>query len=293
MASEAESTELSVPETHPERTPLADLRANAMSVPVETMQRALAEFVERDTTFRAWLLSQLTEGVHFGFPPGVTVSETDQRKWVAKPSLYKSGAERVVLVMGLRAEFDSDMQTWEQLGKPTNTFFRRCRLFSRSTGELIGEGSGARQLGEKKMTSPNASIKMANKAAQVDAVLNIYGLSDLFTQDTEDRIAHENPVADANAPTAPPREDRVALETVTALGDEWKSAVAGENPTKGEWTEFVAKATGRTFGVFKVAEWTKADVAAVRRALGIPQPEELPPATQQENLFGETHAHAE
>ena len=56
----------------------------------------------------------------------------------------------------------------------------------------------------------NASIKMAQKAAKVDAVLNGWGLSDLFTQDLEDLKEEAiQPEQVANAPKSASRGDRI------------------------------------------------------------------------------------
>lgn len=164
---------------------LSDLRSMAMAAPVDLMRQGLAEYEERRRAFRAWLQGQLKSGVHYGYPPGVSQSKQDDKKWRSKPSLYKAGAGFVADLMGLRAEFSTDVDTWRMLGEPKETLVRLCRLYSRATGELIGEGTGARKVGDKSMNL-NASLKMADKSALVAAVINTYGLSDLYTQDIED-----------------------------------------------------------------------------------------------------------
>lgn len=185
----------------PKQTALADLRAASLSVPVEVMQRALAEYKERREEFRAWLKEQLVEGIHYGFAPGceprlnasgeVLIYQKDRTfkaypktQWQAKPSLYKAGADFICDLLGVQPKFEADMDAWQQLGAQAGTFVMRCSLISKSTNEVIGEGRGVRKEGQKGGDANNA-IKMAQKAAKVDAVLNAYGLSDLFTQDRD------------------------------------------------------------------------------------------------------------
>jgi hypothetical protein len=152
-------------------------------LPVEEQQLALAAYDETRNTFLAWLQTHLVEGIHFGFPPGCSPKQADPLQWQAKPSLYKSGALLVCDLLKLRAEYDSDLATWEMMGKPKDSFIRKCTLYSHDTGAKLGEGSATFTIGEKCMQM-NASIKMADKRALVAAVLNtVTGLADLFTQD--------------------------------------------------------------------------------------------------------------
>ncbi len=206
---------------HKPGTALADIREQAMSVPVDVMRDGLAEYKEQRDTFREWLLRQLIEGVHFGFPPGCQPVWDDrpdgryyksgknwnhESVWRPKPSLYEAGANFICDLMGWRDECDADMQTWEQLGKPSGSMVRKCNLYARTTNKFIATGTGARVNGDKYMDL-NASIKMADKSARVAAVKNALGLSDLFTQDEPGapRPPNEAPDQRADAPKVAPR----------------------------------------------------------------------------------------
>ena len=79
-----------------------------------------------------------------------------------------------------------------------------------SKGELLGEGLGVFAVGEKKMQA-NAALKMAEKRAMVDAVLNTLGIADLFSQDLEDAAAEAQP-----APAADPAPDFLERQNVRA-----------------------------------------------------------------------------
>lgn len=210
------STELSVPQ---QRTALADLRSHAMSCDIETMQAGLAEYAERRSTFRQWLLSQMVEGVHFGFPPGCRPSNVDPKQWRAKPSLYKAGAELVIDLMDLRQEYHPDLDGQKMIAGPQDVgvCVYKCKLSYRRTGEVAGEGIGAGKVGAKS-ADHNKAIKDCQKRGMVAAVLNTYGLSDLFTQDIEDgesKPEAEPPEPRDEAPKAQPRAERVTPQELS------------------------------------------------------------------------------
>lgn len=259
---------------------LADLRERAMQVPIEQMQRGLAEFKERRDCFRKWLKEQLREGVHYGYPPKLQPKFNEdgdmlvwtkgrdgekghnevvpKESWRAKPSLYKAGADFVCELMGAREEYKADMEAWQQMGAVKGTFVMCCRLFSRETGKFLGEGLGARKVGQKG-GDENNSIKMAKKSAKVDAVLNVYGLSDLFTQDLEDMTAdpprHDNPAHDADAPSVPPRGERVTKEDVGYLGELYKKTRPKSQLNREAYWEWVESVIGPGKG--KTESWTR------------------------------------
>lgn len=227
--------EVEPPAEPPKCSSLVDLRQNAMALPAENMKFALAEYEDRRKTFREWLRGQLVEGIHYGYPPGTEPKYDGQgrllmyskggwkvaneKQWKPKPSLYKAGADFMVDLMGLRPEYAADIDAWTQGGSVNGTFVFRCNLVSKSTGEVVGEGYGANKVGKNR--DENAAIKMAKKSAKVAAVLDAYGLADLFTQDTEDGAGqppkHPNPEADPKAPATQTRTQRVSKEELANL----------------------------------------------------------------------------
>lgn len=275
-----ESTELTTvePSTPPSQA-LTDLRSQAMAtMSPEAMQQGLSQYAECRRTLRVWLLEQMQQGVHYGVPPGCE-PKTEMRngvlhvgvwfkgrnggrgeyrwfpetQWKPKPSLYKAGADFVCDTMELVDVYDADMDAWQQLGSPKGTFVFRCRLYPKGVAQipenLVGEGRGVRRTGQKGGDDNNA-IKMAKKCAKVDAVLNGYGLSDLFTQDLEDLRPqpHDNPEQAAGAPQVPGRGDRADQPTVdelTALVGRWKAMCADTHrpDSKEAWGEFVENTT--------------------------------------------------
>lgn len=218
---------------------LATSDAHAMPLsllPVGQMQAVLAEYDERRLSFRAWLLSKMTEGVHYGTPPGCAGdSRVDPRQWKSRPSLYKAGADLLCDLLMLDPTFDPDAETWRMLGSHEGQVVIRCRLVSRGTspfypdrpkGEVIGEGRGVGQSGVKKRDG-NGAVKIAQKSAKVDAIINTLGISDLFTQDQEPPTPQPAPIPDASAPKVGTREERrqvgerVNAKQLGAMLNEW------------------------------------------------------------------------
>ena len=101
-----------------------------------------------------------------------------------KPSLSKPGSEKFMSLFHLRAEFTKDEDTWNMAGSKSGLLCYVCKLYAKG-GQLVGEGRGARDM-QKDGGDANKALKMAQKSAQIDAVLRTGALSDFFTQDIED-----------------------------------------------------------------------------------------------------------
>ena len=176
---------------------------------VEDMGVFLKDYSDRRDTFRKWLLGNLVEGIHYGFPPGCAGKmdaegnvlvydrksgkyvKVNPKQWRAKPSLYKAGALYLKDLLKLRDEYRSDLDAWKMLGEVKGVFVRTCSLFTDS-GKLVGEGTGAYKVGSRDMDE-NASMKMADKRALVAAIINTLATcADIFTQDVEE-IKKHNP----------------------------------------------------------------------------------------------------
>jgi hypothetical protein len=279
----------------PAGSALATLREHALSVPIPVMLAGLDEFAERRRAFRAWLLDQLIEGVHYGYSPGCTPKWCDRNghpcgeaeawgtvsgrgeratvvpfsSWRPKKSLYEAGADFICELMGVRVELAADSDAWIQAGSQANTFCVKARLWSRATRELLGDGQGLQNSGSEQ-TGANAALKKAGKRATVAAVLNWLGLRDLFShEDGEgDRQPHDNPAPKADAPKSTPRGKRVTPEQLTGLIDTYKACRPPEDRTPEAFAAFAAKVLGRDFAkVTSPDEWTADDLKACRKAL--------------------------
>lgn len=140
--------------------------------------REIAGTMAKIGQFQQVVQSQLKQNYDYGVIPGTQ-----------KPTLLKPGAEKILMLLGLRSEFEIADSTRDfEAG-----FFQyqvRAKLYR---GEvLITEGLGAANNRERRYqrqdpyTVDNTVLKMAKKRALVDAALLVGSLSDLFTQDLED-----------------------------------------------------------------------------------------------------------
>jgi len=284
----------------PTRNALTDLRSQAMAaMSVEDIRAGLAEYQERRQAFRAWLLSQMVLGVHYGYPPGLAPKYDDKGNmiqsswdkknnqykttlvspdsWTAKPSLYKAGADFICDLMGVIDVYEADMTAWQQLGSPQKTFVFACRLYPKGASHcpetLIGEGRGCRSVGQKG-GDENNTIKMAKKCAKVDAVLNGYGLADLFTQDIEDLQPepHQNPQPKADAPKVVPRSQRATPDEVMSAYkafQDHRDALGRPNDKAAfeAWINVVAPNVLNRGLSNASTSWTQEDIGKVREAL--------------------------
>lgn len=136
--------------------------------------------MQKINQFQEVVRSQLKPKSDFGIIPG-----TD------KPTLLKPGAEKILMLMGVSSEYEL-IEKVQDYDKGFFAFTVKCRLLRGN--QLITEGLGHCNSRERRYTSEkvdaftvaNTCLKMAKKRAQVDAVLTIASLSDVFTQDIED-----------------------------------------------------------------------------------------------------------
>ncbi len=112
-----------------------------------------------------------------------------------KPSLYKSGAEKVCMLYGLmqRPEIESKIEQVES----DYAFFHytiKCNLVKIGPDGkeyIFTSGFGSANTREKRngfndgFNAANSTLKMAQKRALVSAAISISGISDMFDQDME------------------------------------------------------------------------------------------------------------
>lgn len=134
--------------------------------------------MQKITQFQQVIQRTLRQNHDFGVVPGTQ-----------KPTLLKPGAEKILMMMGLRSEFEI-VDSTRDFEKGFFQYQVRCKLYRGDM--LITEGLGACNTRERKYlkqdpyTLDNTVLKMAKKRALVDATLLVASLSDVFTQDLED-----------------------------------------------------------------------------------------------------------
>ena len=186
----------------PDNTPVAILEPPAappalrpLAPADDDLEQALATWTVQRGIVRKFLAQELKANVDYYT---LKIGGKD-----SKPSLSKAGAEKVLGWLRWSASFAPDTGTWEMLGRPQDHLFYVCTLRLRS-GEIIGEGRGARSL-KKDNGDANKAVKMACKSSMVDAILRTGALSDVFTQDAEDMQDDREPAKAAVAKTTPAR----------------------------------------------------------------------------------------
>lgn len=177
--------------------------------------KAVADTVQKIRTLQSTLKNILTENHDYGKIPGCG----------EKPTLLKPGAEKILMAMGITATYEplEKTENFDGLGFFAYTF--KCILdkngikITEGVGHAnskekkwayeyvyekdLPEGTDKNLLKKKKIESKsgtfykyevdadacskaNTILKMAKKRAQIDAVLSVASLSEIFTQDFDD-----------------------------------------------------------------------------------------------------------
>lgn len=153
-------------------------RNNALSIIDSVDIQEVSGTISKITQFQKVVQSQLLQNHDYGVIPGTP-----------KPTLLKPGAEKIIMLLGLRSEFDI-VDSTRDFDKGFFQYQVKCKLYRGDM--LVTEGLGSCNNRERKYikmdpyTMDNTVLKMAKKRALVDAALLVGSLSDIFTQDLED-----------------------------------------------------------------------------------------------------------
>lgn len=151
---------------------------NSLSIIENISLQQIQGTLTKITQFQQLVQSQLKQNHDYGIIPGTP-----------KPTLLKPGAEKILMLMGLRSEFEI-VDSTRDFEKGFFQYQVRCKLYRGDI--LITEGLGAANTKERKYlkqdpyTIDNTVLKIAKKRALIDAVLLVASLSEVFTQDIED-----------------------------------------------------------------------------------------------------------
>lgn len=167
--------------------------------------------MERDQSVREVINKYIDANMKSGKDYGsITIKGTK-----SKPSLLKPGAEKFCSLFKVRPAFKRDDETCEMLGNTPGIIAYICELVD-GRGRVIGEGRGTTKVNIELDADfeINKAVKIAEKRAQIDAVLRTGCLSDFFTQDMEDapkqaHIGSDNPRDHYN--TAPASDKQIGL----------------------------------------------------------------------------------
>jgi hypothetical protein len=151
---------------------------NSLSIIENVNLQQIQGTLTKIAQFQQLVQNQLKQNHDYGIIPGTP-----------KPTLLKPGAEKILMLMGLRSEFEI-VDSTRDFEKGFFQYQVRCKLYRGDT--LITEGLGAANTKERKYlkqdpyTIDNTVLKIAKKRALIDAVLLVASLSEVFTQDLED-----------------------------------------------------------------------------------------------------------
>lgn len=166
-----------------------DLTLTYSSVGGKDLQNLISGETEKRAIIKKFIADNMVDGIDYG---RIHIAKNCPDKYncrldvhFSKASLFKAGSEKFVSLFKLRPVFRKDDETWLMAGSPNGLFCYVCHLIS-GPDITVGEGRGAAALSEKPNWTTNNAIKIAQKRAQIDAVLRTGALSDFFTQDLED-----------------------------------------------------------------------------------------------------------
>lgn len=203
----------------PRSTAHSAITVSPLDLPAEQFSAGLQRRKQNRELLMEWLRSALVDGVDYGRIHVVSKDRCslakqgrikecgDPNHW-SKPSLFKPGAEKITGMLGMTTHFPSLRQYEEAaLNKcDISIIVMRCELRD-AQGRVVAEGVGARNLSQD-YGDVNKSLKMVEKSAHIDATLRLAGLSEVFTQDIEDK-----PVVDeASPPVLQPSAENVATD---------------------------------------------------------------------------------
>ena len=159
-------------------------------VEVKDIESVTPEQIKKLAEIETQKRKAITEFINKHFKDGIDYGTIEMRgktgkQYKSKPCLFKPGSEKWCSLFKIRPTFKIDRKTMESFRNIPGLVAYICYL-KNSKGEIIGEGRGAAYLGERQGWTPNNVVKIAQKRAQIDAVLRTGSLSDFFTQDLED-----------------------------------------------------------------------------------------------------------
>jgi hypothetical protein len=157
---------------------MENVQMNSLSIIENVNLQQIQGTLTKIAQFQQLVQNQLKQNHDYGIIPGTP-----------KPTLLKPGAEKILMLMGLRSEFEI-VDSTRDFEKGFFQYQVRCKLYRGDI--LITEGLGAANTKERKylkqdpFTIDNTVLKIAKKRALIDATLLVASLSEVFTQDIED-----------------------------------------------------------------------------------------------------------
>jgi len=211
--------------------------------------------MQKIAQFQAVVQKTLKKDHDYGVIPGTG----------SKPTLLKPGAEKILMLMGLTSEYEV-IEKVQDYDRGFFAFTVKCTL---SKSDIkVTEGVGHANTREKRYISgrqqdaytlANTVLKMAKKRAQVDAVLTVASLSEIFTQDLEDQVDDGfSPSTQSKKPQRSQKQKQQSNESATEAQRKKLYAVSKElDLNKDAMTSIMAERYGKN----NSKELTKAEAS--------------------------------
>ena len=221
--------------------------SNELTLINEIDLKAVEATLSKVRASQAMLKRLLVEGCDYGKIPGCG----------DKPTLLKPGAEKILMSLGLTSSYDIVEHTEDFKDKGFFSYTVKCTLerngqkITEGLGQAnskekkwayeyvnekdLPKGTDKELLKSKKITTSNGTfykyeveadanskantiLKMAKKRAQIDAVLTVASLSDIFTQDFDDLPPEEIPTTEPIVEKAKKEAEEVKEYTCSECG---------------------------------------------------------------------------
>ena len=207
-----------------------------LDMPAAQFRAGLSRRKENRHLLMEWVRSELVDGVDFGRVHIASKDKCEHARYGrarecnnpwhwSKPSLFKPGAEKISGMLGMTVHYPSlpAFETAVLSGAPITCILLRCELHD-AHGQVVAEGVGARNLNQD-YGDFNKALKMAEKSAHIDATLRLAGLSEVFTQDLEDR-----PIVDEEAAAPPPVKPKTGQKSTPSTSAQGTSKQRAKPP---------------------------------------------------------------
>ncbi|MCK5664196.1 MAG: hypothetical protein KAI17_11960 [Thiotrichaceae bacterium] len=174
-----------------ENSPIEPFPISPIDMPQDTFQKGIKRRHKNREVLLQWIKENLQSQVDYGqihFNENCAYAQNGSAELCAEPShwskpiLWKSGAEKIVGVLGLSVHFPN-LNQFEMASahkQELNQIILKCQLKTHG-GTVISEGVGARSI-EQDGYNLNKALKMAAKTAVIDATVRASGLSNIFGQ---------------------------------------------------------------------------------------------------------------
>jgi hypothetical protein len=207
-----------------------------LDMPAAQFRAGLNRRKENRHLLMEWVRSELVDGVDFGRVHIASKDKCEHARYGrarecnnpwhwSKPSLFKPGAEKISGMLGMTVHYPSlpAFETAVLSGAPITCILLRCELHD-AHGQVVAEGVGARNLNQD-YGDFNKALKMAEKSAHIDATLRLAGLSEVFTQDLEDR-----PIVEEEAAAPPPVKPKTGQKSTPSTSAQGTSKQRAKPP---------------------------------------------------------------